>query len=89
MLPVRRHKERGGLHLRIRALIGDEDHHLATRRSLRGLIASTRQIRFVSYPQSCFRNAFTVATVGEAAVKYFGFAGGNGSGVPVGGKVLS
>jgi hypothetical protein len=32
-----------------------------------------------SYPHNAFRKAFTVSTVGEGAVKYFGFAGGNGS----------
>src|SRR6266550_239788 len=42
-------------------------------------IASTLQMRFESYPHSAFKNALTVSTVGEVAVKYFGFAGGNGS----------
>jgi len=42
-------------------------------------IASTRQMRLVSYPQSVFRKALTVSTVGELAVKNFGSTGGNGS----------
>src|ERR1700730_4166375 len=46
-------------------------------------IASTLQMRFESYPHSAFKNALTVSTVGEAAVKYFGFAGGNGSALGV------
>src|SRR5712664_3476300 len=46
-------------------------------------IASTLQMRFGSYPQSVFKNALTVSTVGEAAVKYFGFTGGNGSALGV------
>src|SRR6185437_16659047 len=32
-----------------------------------------------SYPQTAWRNALTVSTVGDLAVKSFGFAGGNGS----------
>jgi hypothetical protein len=44
-------------------------------------IASTRQIRVGSYPHSVFRKLFTVSTVGDDAVKYFGFTGGNGSGL--------
>src|SRR6185437_16889797 len=46
-------------------------------------MASTRQIRLASYPHNAFRNAFTVSTEGEGAVKYFGFAAGNGSGLLV------
>src|SRR5258705_5555700 len=46
-------------------------------------IASTLQMRFESYPHSAFKNALTVSTVGEVAVKYFGLAGGNGSALAV------
>src|SRR5438309_11020193 len=42
-------------------------------------IASTLQMRLGSYPHSAFRNELTVSTVGDGAVKYFGFTGGKGS----------
>src|SRR6202453_1608688 len=47
-------------------------------------IASTRQMRFASYPQSVFKKELTVSTVGEVAVKNFGFTAGNGSALVVG-----
>src|ERR1700728_1765334 len=40
-------------------------------------------MRHGSYPHSAFRKEFTVSTVGEDAVKYFGFAAGNGSALGV------
>jgi hypothetical protein len=43
------------------------------------MIAITLQMRVLSKPQTWFKKALTVSSVGEAAVKYFGFAGGSGS----------
>src|SRR5665213_3589504 len=40
-------------------------------------------MRLESYPHNALRKAFTVSTVGEAAVKYFGFATGKGSALGV------
>jgi hypothetical protein len=43
------------------------------------MIAMTLQMRLVSNPHTWLRKALTVSSVGDAAVKYFGFAGGSGS----------
>src|SRR5215472_8665541 len=40
-------------------------------------MAQTCQTRFGSYPQDSFKNASTVARVGEAAVKFEGEGSGN------------